>query len=243
MNTNELLEKVGLTKNQAMVYTALLKMKSATGYALAKRTGMKRATTYLTLEGLEHERLVHKTIRRQKLYFTPEPPDSLLRSLNKKTELVKRALPELVHIFNTGGHKPSLELFEGKEGIKEALDRIIDSTTIKLFGSSKIASAIYPEALGVFIKRVQEQKITVQDILPKNSAENEYIKTLGQYQNYQIRLSEEKLHPQSDFALSSDSLYIFTYQPEIYCICIKNIDIVSMFEKFFNLAWKSATQI
>lgn len=243
MNTEMLLKKIGLTARESAIYISLLELQVATGYAIAKKTGFKRATAYLTLENLERQNLVHKTIRKRKLYYMPESPEVLLKGLNKKTELVKRALPELLQRFNTSAHKPTIELFEGSEGIKEAFDRLLSSSALKLYGSSKQALALYPEALQTFTDKVKRQNLVVQDILSPHPTEKEYINSFSNYPNYQIRTSAQESLPLSDFALSPNALYIFTYEPDTYCLYIQNKNIVGMFQGLFNLAWASAKQI
>lgn len=240
MDIKEILQKIGLSEKEANIYLAVLELGAATGYAVARRTGTKRPTTYLILEALEYKRLIHKVPRPGKILFTAESPEILLRDLNKKAELAKRGLPYLLALFNAKKESPQVELFQGRESIKEAFEKITQASTLRLFGTSVESLKIYPEGLSEGIKLFHSRKIKVKDILTDPVAEAYYLKLFKDQPDYQIRFTKPGTRIQSDFALFNNTVMLFSYQPEIFVVMITSKDLAHMFEVFFELAWESA---
>lgn len=243
MEIAELLGKIGLTEKEASVYLAVLELGTATGYAIARKANIKRPTAYLILEGLERKRLIHQVPHSSKILFTAESPEVLLRDITKKAELTKQGLPYLLALFNAKKEKPQVQLFQGKEGVKQAYDKIAEARSIRMFGTSVNALKIYPEAFKDFTHYIVDKHLEVKDILTDPVSEAAYIKIFKNYPGYKIRFMKKGTEVNSDFALFGDTVLLFSYRPEIFAVMITSKDMAQMFEIIFDLAWEAATPL
>ena len=134
---DELLNKVGLSKDQTLVYQALLKC----GFMLASRlstvTGIKRGLVYKVLEQLISQGLVEKREDLGKVtIFFPSHPGKIKELLSKKEEELKTAevslsgiMGKLVSDWNLLSGKPNVQFFEGNEGFTKVAEDSLSSET------------------------------------------------------------------------------------------------------------------
>ena len=94
MNTATL-ENIGLTRNQAEVYLALLKLGSATAQQVIKESGLHRSPVYDALEKLQEQGLVSSVVKDFKQYFQAVSPKKLYSYLEEKKQELTEAMPEL----------------------------------------------------------------------------------------------------------------------------------------------------
>lgn len=130
------LEKIGLSENEAKVYSSLLDLGNATVQQIAKKTRIPRPTIYVQLESLMRKGIVatfEKGSRGKKAatktYFRAEDPIYLKKiveqeksELNEKEKVLRDVLPDLAKIFNFAGERPRVRFFEGVEGLKTIQD-------------------------------------------------------------------------------------------------------------------------
>lgn len=76
-DTAEHLQILGMTEWESRAYLALLKESPATGYGIAKLSGVPRAKVYEVLASLERKGAV-EVARGESLQYRPVPPDALL---------------------------------------------------------------------------------------------------------------------------------------------------------------------
>jgi sugar-specific transcriptional regulator TrmB len=124
----ESLKSLGLTKYEALVYIALLKVSGATATEIHEISGVPRASVYPVLDRLLQKNLVavsHTTPKR----FASVPPDegieNLLKSIESDAEGAKKVLNTIFHDRN-GQHKGEQELIWSIYGNENIRTRILD---------------------------------------------------------------------------------------------------------------------
>lgn len=128
-----LLSKIGLTKNEIKVYTALLKLGSALAGEITSFSGVHRRNVYDAVERLIEKGLVSFVIINNRKWFKAADPSRLLFFIeeqknkldNIKTSIAKivpqlRALPILKE-------KQDVLYFKGKEGVKTVFEDILET--------------------------------------------------------------------------------------------------------------------
>lgn len=131
-NQAEYLKSLGLTRYEALVYIALLKVEGATASEIHEISGVPRASVYPVLDRLETKNLVsvsHTSPRR----FNATPPDEgigyLLRTINDDAEKAKEAL-NLIYQQRAAAESGTGELIwsiYGKEKIQDRLSELLVS--------------------------------------------------------------------------------------------------------------------
>ena len=125
MDLNEILTNIGLDQKETATYMAVLELGTASVYSIAKKAELKRPTVYRILDQLKQKGLVSIIPRIKKQLFTAESPENIIRELQRKTEVMKRYLPEFLALQNTKKEKPQVQLFEGKEAVRQIYQKIL----------------------------------------------------------------------------------------------------------------------
>ncbi|MCX6745118.1 MAG: hypothetical protein NTX82_06360, partial [Candidatus Parcubacteria bacterium] len=117
------LQQIGLTEKEAKVYVGVLELGEATAQEVAQKTGLNRATIYVTLESLLEQHLVNRVDKQKKTLFCIEHPLQILDLLQKekhdveiRINLAKELMPELEMLEKVTGESAKVRFFEGKEG-------------------------------------------------------------------------------------------------------------------------------
>ncbi len=140
----EQLKKLGLTEYEAKVYTALLKLKSATGGQLAKASNVPNGKTYEALHSLAEKGLITILPMEPKLFKLIAPKTGIKNLIEKKAasfeETGKAALDliEKIEIPRKEEAVEKLEIYSG--GVQkqyELANRLMDTTKRQLLIISK----------------------------------------------------------------------------------------------------------
>ena len=113
-----ILEHIGLTKNQSLVYISLLKLGSTNVQNIIKESGMHRSRVYDSLEKLHQLGLVSFVVKDFKKYFQASNPEKLLEYINEKREIVNQILPELEKLEGMKKEEINASIYKGNEGLK-----------------------------------------------------------------------------------------------------------------------------
>lgn len=122
MDIKQAIEQFGLDGKKAEVYLASLQLGSASAQEVAKRAGLKRPTVVEILEGLVRRGLVSFVTEKRTRLFTAEPPRKLLAIMEEQARQARSVLPSLEAIYGTSRTRPSVQLYEGVEGIKTVFE-------------------------------------------------------------------------------------------------------------------------
>jgi predicted DNA-binding transcriptional regulator len=80
----QVLQRIGFQQKEAEVYLHLLHYGSQPASLVARRTGLNRITAYQVMQDLVRKGILTSALRTQVKYFTAQPPDVLLRILEKQ---------------------------------------------------------------------------------------------------------------------------------------------------------------
>lgn len=123
------LEKVGLNKNEALIYEALLEHGELSPLEIAKHTNLTRENSYNIANYLITKGLVEIVPNKKKIVYRPLPPNKLKELLEEqkqdisvKQKSLDTFLPMLSNLYSLSSKKPSVSFFEGIEGIKKVYE-------------------------------------------------------------------------------------------------------------------------
>lgn len=239
METEKVLELLGLNEKEAKVYLALLQMGKGTVPAISKRAGTKRPTTYLILDELRKKGLVMLLPRRLKAIYTAKSPEILLEEQKEKEQLIAQKMPELLAIYNSKKEKPKVTFYQGSNQILELYNKeIFKSAKLDIFCSIK---SIHPQVLsGIwwFLDEIEKKKIPTREIL---QSDQESLKYAQNYSSgvHQIKIMPEKLRIPTDNIIFGDKLAIFSYKDEPMVVVIQSSDVVETYQSMFEIVWNS----
>src|SRR3990167_6844387 len=219
---------------------ALLELGTASVEGIAKKAGTKRPTTYLILDDLQRKGLATLVPRAKKVLYMPESPDKILFDLNRKQELVKRFLPNLLAVYNEPKHKPQVLLFEGKEAIKDLYDKILLAKDVIFFGTIRDFVIFYPDYEEKLVANTEAKKIKVREILSQNPADLSFASKFPKNDHYEQRFTKAGEEFLTDNCLFDGNVAFFSYQPHIFAVMIQSKTIHQSLHTLFEFAWKQA---
>jgi len=125
MNIDVMLEKVGLTKQEAKVYLALLELQESRTGSLCKYSKIASSNIYNILDSLIKKGLVNYRMQNNIKVFMPSPPEALnelflekQRKLDEEREQVTELISKLKKKKVKQEPHSNYKYFEGIPGIK-----------------------------------------------------------------------------------------------------------------------------
>jgi HTH-type transcriptional regulator, sugar sensing transcriptional regulator len=237
MEIAEILEKTGLNQKEAMVYMALLELGTSSVEGIAKKAGTKRPTTYLILDDLQRKGFAILIPRAKKVLYMPESPEKMLTDLNRKQELIKRYLPNLLAVYNEPKSKPQILLFEGKEAVRDLYDKILKSKEVNIFCTVSDVLSVFPELPKLLNERAQKREIKVRELLTNNEQNINFAKTIKHHDYYEHRFAHPNQQFLTDNILFDNNVAFMSYQPHIFAVLIQSKTIYQSLRTLFELAW------
>ena len=158
---------LGLSSSETRVYLASLNLGPTSVQAIAKKAKLSRTATYDAIGSLQERGLISTYERGKKRYFSAEDPENAvahfkehIEKMEKQLGALTRLLPELKMM--TGGERPSVRFYEGKEAIYALFNDVAKVDPKVIYEVSNI-DAVYgfldQEALADAQKLLKKEKI------------------------------------------------------------------------------------
>ena len=242
----EYIEKLGLTKKQAEVYLACLKLGSSKVGVIQKEVAIKRTTLYDCLRELEKLGLVSHSIKQKTRIYNPENPTKLQELVEDKSKMVRTILPDLQQLFSSVTYRPAIRFFEGSEGIKQIYQDSLNCKEKKILQIVSVKD--FQEFPGkVFMTWYVEERarknIRAQAIHPKTG--DIYDEHFGK--NDSALKREVKYMPTSLFTMSMIMVYdnnvvAMSTKKENYGFIIESKEYSNAIRAMFDLLWKLGSE-
>ena len=232
----KVLKDFGLNEREAQVYLALLKEKSCNASKLAKTAKVNRTTAYLELENLMRKGLVSYVIKDSKRYYQAAPPEKFIDILEEKKKNFEAILPQLKGLHRIG--QPfTIEVFEGKEGIKTFyLDIYKKAKEFLVLGATGKATEIlrysYPHFLKMFVKKNIKER-AIANLQAKNIMEA-HPKT-----HFQVKYLPKNYKSEVTTIIYAGKVAIQSLQKDnIYVIIITDDLLYKSYKNYFEFMWR-----
>lgn len=233
------LEDLGLTRNEAFVYRALLETGETKTGALVKKTALHRVLIYDALESLIKKGLASYVIKENRKYFQGADPSRLVEFLEEKKENAKNIIPELLLLQKEGVRKQTVAIYEGIRGLKSIMNNMLNELTAKdyhyVFASGNMADAL-GSYYDLYQKTKERKKIMTKVLYDVSFRKRADVikKTYGE-----IRFYPFSYFP-TDTWMYKDKVLIVTYtaKPPI-AILITSQETANSYKKLFEGFWKN----
>lgn len=253
--TNKLLVtnliEFGLSDKEARIYLSLLESDTSMVQEIAKNAGVNRSSTYVVLESLKRKGLVFSTEGKQK--YVAASPETILQQIedaSTKTKAIKEKisgiLPDLKALHKETKHKPSVRVFEGKEGMKAVYENVLSSkkgTLIRAFSQPKAWDGIEDGYFAYLKEKRVEQGITLKAIYPESTKAMEDFSIIDKRKLAEFRFLPKKTKEfSSDFRIYGDKIAL-TSSKDQFGIIIENKEIAEAVKFIFDLAWENTEKV
>ncbi len=253
--TSELFEKIGLTKGETKVFSALIKTGSTTAGAIIKETGMQRSAAYFCLDSLIRKGLVGYIVKNNMKYFEANKPESLFDFLKEKKieiDMQEKELKKIIPIIfakkikaEEKGHEA--KIYEGWKGVMNAYSDILEpmkaGDEAYAFSPTAGYGGANAERVRRLIRKVRleraKKKVRLKMIMSESLK-----KTLGADQEEtrytEVRyLPEESMNPAVVHVYGSSVLTVLWSETPV-AFLIRSKGVAESFRNYFKLLWKQA---
>lgn len=239
----KVLENIGLTGNEAIIYLALLELGSTTAGPIIKKVGMHRATVYDNIDLLIDKGIVSFVIKANRKYFEAQDPDRLLEYLEtKKVEIdakqaeLRDVLPKLHMIRKLAHVEQEANIYKGKKGLKSIFEDILkQKKDMLVFG----ASGSFKDVFGPYFTNFSDRrarlkiplKIIFSDKIRKEKREEE-LKLAS------IRYLSDTYTTPSTIYVYADRVATIIWSDEPMAFLMKSKKVADSYRTYFELMWK-----
>ncbi|MBW2991379.1 hypothetical protein KY348_06795 [Candidatus Woesearchaeota archaeon] len=240
----ETLLELGLTEKEVKVYIALLQLGSATVQEVSSKANTYRTYTYEILNSLQHKGFVTYVIKSGKKYFEAPHPRKIIELLKEKQEKAERILPELEGIYKTTLKKPSIEVFEKKEGLKtlmwyslaERKDLSIPKENV-FIGNFDNFNKYFAYFSDLLIKERVKKKIPFRYVID-DSEESKRLTRNNKKVLRETKMFSELRKSKAEIGVHNDIMMIFTLvEDEPIGIKIQDKELTKLFRIIFDIIW------
>ena len=240
MDEQRVLEQLGFSESEVKVYLASLLLGSSSASQIAIKAGLLRTSTYEILKSLTNKGLISSVLKGRINYFQAASPDQLLKVLEEKKMHLEQVLPKLMKLQRAVIEKPTVEFYEGKNGLKTILEDVLKHAGQRylVVGNNTKFRSLLPEfylksflrkrlAAHVLCQRIAEDSPETRELRKRDSQEQRITKTLESLQNADAELF-----------MYADRIAIFTLvHNHPLGIIFKEKKISKLLEIIFNNVW------
>lgn len=233
MKMQEQLKQIGLAGNEVKVYLELLKLKGISGNELARKVGLDRSVTYNVLNNLIEKGLVNYVIKEGKKFFSGANPENLLRPVKEKERLLKEIIPKLKKICKIELEKKKVEVYEGKEGLKNFHQDVLKNKEILLLNVTGRIYQVLEFSVSHLIKEYNKRKVRI--IAIEEAKKTPVVKGL---EKAEFKFLPRKYSNYATTFIYGNKVAIQVIIEKPFIVVIENKEIAKGYQKDFEFIWE-----
>jgi sugar-specific transcriptional regulator TrmB len=208
------LEQVGLTPPEAQTYIAMLELGESGIIPIAKKAGIKRTTAYNYLETFLRLGLISVTVRNTRKHYVAASPTRLEAIMQERLRKVQAAVPTLLSFYKETPGKPSVQMYEGKEGVQAAFSLALESRDKELLAIPLRSSGhgiLGDQFVAQFIAQTRKKGIGLKTIRVAGEDYSTYpLERIESGDNREIRVAPSWFQPESHVHIYDDVVATFS---------------------------------
>lgn len=236
------LEDYGLDANEIAIYLFLIENQDKPAYIIAKETIIPRTTVYKTLDILIKKGLASSWIKNGVKHFSAENPNTLKRILDEKRQQIEEVLPELSNMFSSISLHPSAKLYEGKEGVKQVFEYMLDTIKSKklkrvyVYSDNQLTEQL-PKYFRSWRNRKNKTDAYTYLIVPHGTPMNP---DYSSDKHRETRVLPQEFPFDGSIDICGSVIAFFSFkEKELYSVVIDSKIIADMLTQFFMYMWST----
>ena len=246
MDIKKALIQIGLSKNAAAVYPALLAVESAQSGVLVRATKLHRMLVYNALDELIDEGLVTVTKKKNIKIFQAADPAVLASRIERLSDVVADVLPKLHELQQRTKSTIDVRTLVGKEGFALNLRDIVLSAskqkdkTMRIIGGAKDTDFYRAVGDGYddYVDMLDRGKVKKLLLAPESYSAI-FQKRFAEEARTELRVLPKGLTSPTYTRITDELVAIEIYEPEIVVIQIRNAAIARAYKESFALLGES----
>ncbi len=236
----DVLEGIGLSKNESKVYLSLIETGSSSMSDISKKSRVHRSNVYDAVERLKKRGLICSFKKNGKLLHEAADPEKLLDMYREKETKLLDVIPKLKLDQELSQRESEAAIYEGVaanrrllEGFLKFDDDIVAYGLPK--GNTDISGLWW---INNFHKKRIRKKQKMYHIYNENARER--IKYLNSLPYTGAKYLPKEYNSPVSTEICGDEVLITSWKPPVVSILIKNKEIAATFRSYFNLLYKMA---
>lgn len=238
----DILEKIGLSESESLVYLASLSLGANTILNIAKEAGLPRTTVYTIIESLKKKGLIFIEEKGFKKLYTPQNPEQLETMLEIRKQEFQKMLPEFSALYNLSGHDSLIQYYEGIEAVKTVYDKLIrDIGRHEDYLVIADQAAWYnqdPKFFQGFMERRAKLPIKIRMLLQDTPLAREHKKFQKNW-NLHIKLLPKGTSLNTDLVITPQHVMVQQFNPPVMALLINNQSIINLHKEMFEIMWNT----
>lgn len=232
------LKSLGLSDQEIVVYTALLKLGGADATLLAKQAGLKRTTAYPILDRLIKQSIVIAYEQGAKKFYSPIAPSKLGALFEEKVQNFFKIVPVLEKMKSENTHRYGIRLIQTKKDLRHFYNNILDeykNGEYLVIGSATTWLSADPEFMHDFRKRRAMNNTKVRLLLTSDSEKAEGQKDSTLLREYKYLPDNHAF--KSTIDIYKDKIIILGPTVDALAVVIEIPPMVDVFKSTFEVLW------
>jgi sugar-specific transcriptional regulator TrmB len=230
-----ILEEMGLSKGEAAVYLALLRLGETKVGGIIEKSGMASSAVHNSINTLIEKGLVAYIKKGKIKFYQAVPPKQILDFIEDKKKDFLKILPELELQQKKAQEIQDAEIFEGTKGIISMLNLLIENTKKGdeyLFFSVNVKemNEEIQEFFQMYDAKRKAKGLNVKGLAPKD-LKKLFIKRKILKMNY------VDFPIPSNISICNDKVAFFSWEEKPVGYLIKSKQIAEMYKKYFKDIW------
>ncbi len=233
MKNLELLKNVGLSDQEIIVYTAIIKHGPSTAAQISENTNIHRTNVYNILIKLKNKGFIGEFKERNIVFFKVTDPKNILDFIKETEKSIMDVLPELNQHYNLQAEPVDVEIFRGPEGMKTIYNHIIrEGKPVCAYGLTGSLRKKMPVFAVQWIRQMEEKNVGARYV---------YVEGITKpWRNIKVKyLPKEYLNPVAT-EIYGDYVVIRIWEPTLIAIRIHSKEVAKAYMKYFELIWAIA---
>ena len=248
MDTDTLVS-IGLTKGEADVYLALVKLGNTSSGNIIKTSKVSRSKVYDVLERLKQKGMVTEVTKQNVRYFEAADPKRIIEYLQVKKEDIEKKITssqkivqELNKVRSLQLERQEVKVYTGIEGLKTVYNEILDDLKkgdeYLAFGVGE--KEIENEEIALFIKKFHmkraEKKVSAKIIMHPETRKK--MEKFSKLKYYHYRFTDIKFP--TNIALWKNNVLTLVWEDKPIVFVMKSKEVAKKYKEYFNDLWKSS---
>lgn len=242
---SDILSRLGLSENEAKIYEMLLLKGETKARDLLDDSGLSRGNVYNMLMSLTARGLIQVSEGKQQTYSVTDPTklSSLIEERKQHVARLdaefKETLPRLLSTFSLTTGRPTVRVFEGIEGVEEALnDSLLSTGEIRAYVDN---GAVTGDVLAVnnrYVKKRFAQKILKKILVADTTEERSLFASLTHEYTQVVFIPNFPATFHSAMEIYDDTVSYLTLRPDkMIAVLITDPSIASLEKQKFDFLW------
>jgi len=242
--SEQILEKIGLSKQEILVYITGLKMGPSLASKIAREAKISRTLVYHLLESLTEKGLVNKSDSKNRKKFVMENPDRLKNILERKRkefekleDQISSVSAELNSLYSPKQIPSKVYFYQGVERLKNMMTDILKTENHELdaFTSINAIEKIFDkEFMDYWLEEMEKKNITRKSIWSKPLSETRY--TEGK--NREIRVAPKGTLIDSIVLIYNNKVAVISSPDEPFAFVVEDKNFYNTMKSTFDALWK-----